>query len=146
MRREEQRRPNRWAAPPKESGQDTPEDTAPTLFEPEPEPRPWTHDLWAAERRRRAGEAAALQAASRAWREEAEAEIERLAHLGQPFTAEDVRATVGDAMGPSQCSFGALFSAASKAGIIRQHGWTTAKRPEANGRGLRTWIGAGGDL
>lgn len=74
------------------------------------------------------------------WRAAAQVTITQLAASGRAFSADDVRDRVGDPLG-SPSGMGPLFRAAMRAGEIRQHGWTTSKRPEAHSRPLRTWRG-----
>lgn len=123
-------------------GRDTSKNTPLTLWTDEPAPRPWTADLWELEDARSKGQAAALAAASQSWRQDAEAALSDLAASGRVFTAEDLRRVAGDAPGPSQNSFGALFAAASRAGMIEAVGITTASRDVAAGHVLRQWRGA----
>lgn len=77
------------------------------------------------------------------WREAVKVAIERLAHGGSPFTADDVRAIVGTPPpGFSTNSMGALFHHAAEAGLIAPAGYQVARHVGARGRMVRTWVGA----
>lgn len=75
------------------------------------------------------------------WRAAVDAELERLAHTGVRFTAEDVLEVTGR---PARANAtGARFMAAARRGLIAQVGTTTATRGPAHGRLLRVWAGFG---
>ena len=96
-------------------------------------------------RERDAGIAAADHAASFVWRAAVDDAIQACAASGDPFTAETVRArlTPGDrgvaVAHPN--ALGGRFLAAANRGVIEGHGWTTATRKAAHGRGIRVWRG-----
>lgn len=81
--------------------------------------------------------------ANDAWRSVAEPKARRLARTRAPFTAEDVRGDDVDEP-PTPGAWGALFNSLARAGVIRQVGWTTGRRPESHGRGIRVWQGTSG--
>jgi hypothetical protein len=61
---------------------------------------------------------------------------------GQEFGADDVRVMVGDPpRGVSTNLVGALFNAASKAGVIRIVGYGTSARVVGHGNLTRRWVG-----
>jgi hypothetical protein len=74
------------------------------------------------------------------WTAGAMAEIERRAGLGEPFTAEDVRRTVGNPQ--ERNAMGAVMAAAAAKGIIRRHGDRSAGRGSARRRRIGVWVGA----
>ena len=73
------------------------------------------------------------------WVKEADAVIWWLAHKGVPFTAEDVRAYVGDPIHPN--AMGARLNAAAKKGWITKAGVIKASRPERHANEMRQWVG-----
>lgn len=74
------------------------------------------------------------------WRVDALAAIEYLARSGRQFCSEDLRAIVGDP--PEHYNaMGAAFRVASRRGLIRKVGWTTATRPSLHATDLRLWEG-----
>lgn len=95
-----------------------------------------------AARRRDHGRDAALHASHPYWRVYAEDALERLAHRGTPFTADDLHREAGGQLGEAtNAAIGGLFAQAAKRGLITQCGYTTSTRPEAHGRVLRQWRG-----
>jgi hypothetical protein len=73
------------------------------------------------------------------WVKQADATIEWLAMKGVPFTAEDVRAYVGDPAHPN--AMGARLNAAARKGIIVKAGTIKASRPERHANEMRQWVG-----
>lgn len=71
------------------------------------------------------------------WRAAAEHRLDELIASGVVFTAEDVTDKVGVA--PSPNAIGGLFQGRKRDMVLV--GFTTATRPEAHGRALRTWQG-----
>lgn len=87
-----------------------------------------------------AGMARADEAEPEEWKARADQAIARLAALGKPFTAEDVRAICGD---PEHVNaFGSRLAYAARKGIIRSVGFEEAERPSRHRAVLRIWIGA----
>lgn len=89
-----------------------------------------------------AGMAETVRATSGDWWSRASAAVAQLAREGQPFQAYDVVDRFGveePENGAKQ--WGALFAALRKAGVIEHHGFTTSRRPTANGSACREWIG-----
>jgi hypothetical protein len=78
------------------------------------------------------------------YRQKIEAAIRWFAEDGQEFTADDVRALIGDPpRGVSSNLTGALFNAASKAGVIRMVGYGISARVQGHGNLQRRWVGNG---
>lgn len=78
------------------------------------------------------------------WRLWAETVLEHLIDSGATFTADDLRAVVGDPPdGEHVNGVGGLFLRASKAGRIAFAGYKVSTRPAARGRPVRCWRGAG---
>ena len=76
------------------------------------------------------------------YRSQVEAAIRWFAEDGQEFSADDVRTLVGDPpRGVSSNLTGALFNAASKAGLIRMVGYGTSARVIGHGNLTRRWVG-----
>ena len=73
------------------------------------------------------------------WKVRAEAAIYVLAKRGQSFTAEDVRAVVGDPTRPN--AMGALFRLASAHGIIERVGFSKPVRPSRHASMMAVWRG-----
>jgi hypothetical protein len=73
------------------------------------------------------------------WVKQADATIEWLAMKGDPFSAEDVRAYVGDPAHPN--AMGARINAAARKGLIIKAGTVKADRPERHANEMRLWIG-----
>lgn len=87
--------------------------------------------------------AAAENSLDTRWRLWAQAELDRLIASGEPFTADDLRAVVGDPPdGKHRNGIGGLFLRASKAGRIVMAGYQPSTRREARQRVLRVWRGA----
>ena len=77
-----------------------------------------------------------------AYRHDIEGAIRLYASAGGEFTADDVRTWAGDPpRGVSSNLVGALFNAASKAGLIRMVGYSTSARVIGHGNLQRRWIG-----
>lgn len=83
------------------------------------------------------GQALVLEHEEETWKHAAALEIEALAAIGQPFTAEDVAALVGRPTRPN--AMGAAMSAAVRRGQIRRVGYRTATRPDAHARVIAVW-------
>ena len=74
------------------------------------------------------------------WASTCRAAIETLATCGRPFSADDVhRLGVTDPDTPAR--WGAAFSAARKAGVIRPVGYEQSRREGRNGSVVRVWVG-----
>lgn len=73
------------------------------------------------------------------WPREADRAIEELARRRVMFTAEDLRAMVGDPDRPGL--IGARILAAARAGIIERAGYVQASRPERRGGVVALWRG-----
>lgn len=96
-----------------------------------------------AEQLRDEGAGAAENSLDTRWRLWAEAELDKLISSRREFTADDLRAVVGDPPdGRHVCGVGGLFLRASKAGRLLMVGYRPSTRPEARGRVLRVWRGA----
>ena len=77
------------------------------------------------------------------YREKVEHAIAWLAEDGQEFDSDTVRTMVGDPpRGVSSNTVGALFNAASKAGLIRAVGFTRSVRIIGHGNRTFLWKGA----
>lgn len=74
------------------------------------------------------------------WRSAADRAIVELANKRDPFTAEDVRAVVGDPPNHPN-AMGARFLDAARAGIIRQVGRQLPARPSRHASSVGVWIG-----
>lgn len=74
------------------------------------------------------------------WRKQCDATIEWLAMKRIPFSAEDVRAYVGEPSHPN--AMGARFNAAARRGIIVKAGRVQAQRAERHANEMSSWIGA----
>lgn len=74
------------------------------------------------------------------WKDAADAVINALAAGGREFSAEDLRAWVGDPPHPN--ALGARFMAAIKSRRIQRVGWKHATRAEAHARALAVYRGA----
>lgn len=89
------------------------------------------------------GESRALSAADSGWRDRADAAIRYLAHLGEPFTSEDVVSRAGLPSGDTGINannaVGALMSAWAKSGRIRRAGYTASSRPSSHGATIALW-------
>lgn len=90
------------------------------------------------ETRRDVGMAKVLDA-SEEWRDDAMIAIRGLAAERAPFTAEDVRAIVGDPPRPN--AMGAVFHLAARRGWIRKVGYRKATRPSLHATELAVWEG-----
>lgn len=100
-------------------------------------------ELAEARARRDSGRQQAVHGTHPAWKVAAEAELDRLAATGRPFTADDLWEAVGSPMASaSSNSVGALFSAACKAGRIIPIGFTQTRRASGHARVIRQWRGA----
>lgn len=90
-----------------------------------------------------AGMAETARAADDWWWAQATQAVRQLAREGRPFQAYDLVERFGvpePANGKAQ--WGALFAALRKAGLVEHHGYTTSRRPTAQGSACRQWIGA----
>lgn len=75
------------------------------------------------------------------WSEKANREVETLAGLGVPFTADDLIEAVGMPEGHPN-AVGPVFAAASRRGLIEQVGWRKAAgRASQQSRRLAVWRG-----
>jgi hypothetical protein len=74
------------------------------------------------------------------WRAEALEAIALCAAAGEPFTAEDIRAIVGDPPHHHN-AFGAAFALCARRGIIRKVGYRKATRASLHATELAEWIG-----
>lgn len=98
-------------------------------------------DLLAAREARDEGLERVLERKS-AYRWKLENAIYELARTGTPFTADHLRAMVGDP--PREVSTnltGAVVNAAAKAGIIQQAGYAISGRVKGHGNLVRSWVG-----
>lgn len=93
------------------------------------------------EQLREEGVARADRATDPEWRDAADTMIRVLARNGVEFTAEEVRAWVGDPPNPN--AWGGRFLTAIKQGVIRRIGYRPAKRKEAHARVLAVYTGMG---
>lgn len=71
------------------------------------------------------------------WAEKARQGVLDLAMSGSRFTAEDLRALVGDP--PVDNMMGALLHTMRVQGLIEAHGYRVATRKEAHGRPIVVW-------
>jgi hypothetical protein len=78
-----------------------------------------------------------------AWRIACDIAIAKLASTLKPFTAEDVRATVGDPPNHPN-AMGARFLAAARAGLLEKQGYTSPSRPSSHASVIAVWCGKGG--
>lgn len=76
------------------------------------------------------------------WRTAVDDEINRLAALGEPFTADDVSSVVGDSPTGSQGAMGARFNAAARRRVIRRVGYVPSRRPSVHSHPVALWQGA----
>ena len=77
------------------------------------------------------------------WRLWAEAELQKLIDSRDIFTADDLRAVVGDPPdGQHRNGIGGLFRRAYRDGRLQHVGFRPSLRVEARGRVLRVWRGA----
>lgn len=77
-------------------------------------------------------------AAPEDFRTRIDAAIRSAAALGEPFSANDLRATFADVPGPL---IGARFNAAAKAGVIRRIGYVTSTKASTHGHPVAEWVG-----
>lgn len=90
------------------------------------------------------GQAIALAALDEEWEERALSRMRYLAHLEDPFTAEDLIESVGlphESSPNRNNAVGALFTRLARKGIIKRVGYTSATRPESHGRVIALWQG-----
>ena len=73
------------------------------------------------------------------WADRAMDAIRVLADQGDAFTAEGVRALIGDP--PDPHAMGAVFKVAALRGGIERAGFMQSNRPSSNGRVLAVWRG-----
>lgn len=101
---------------------------------------PTLHDALAEARRGATNAELSLHTGWRLW---AETALAQLAATGRSFTADDLRAIVGDPPdGEHVNGIGGMFLRASRDGSIEFVGYKTSTRPEARGRPVRVWRGA----
>lgn len=74
------------------------------------------------------------------WIAAADAAIVRLARSGQPFSAEDVRAAVGDPPGHAN-AMGARMLAAAKHGLLEKIGYGKPTRASSHASVIAIWRG-----
>jgi hypothetical protein len=67
-----------------------------------------------------------------------DAAIRSAAALGDPFSANDLRASLSDVPGPL---VGARFNALAKAGVIRRVGYVASTKANTHGHPVAEWIG-----
>lgn len=90
------------------------------------------------------GQCQAASVVDAAWWDRARARVQYLAHLGDPFTVEDVIAEVGlpnNVTSNANNAVGALISRMAKKGLIKRIGYTQAARPESHARAIAVWQG-----
>jgi hypothetical protein len=87
------------------------------------------------------GQARASAVQPQDWKDRVDAEISRRARQGDPFTADDVSAVVGDSPTGSQGAMGARFSHAARRGVIRRVGYVPSKRASVHGHPVAEWRG-----
>lgn len=90
------------------------------------------------------GQALAAEAVDAAWWDRARARIRYLAHLGDPFTIDDVIADVGlpnNVESNANNAVGALISGMARKGFIRKIGYQQSTRPESHARAVAIWQG-----
>lgn len=75
------------------------------------------------------------------WKLAARSAIEELARTGSRFTANDLTGMVGMPPKGKMNAVGAMFAAASKAGLIRRVGQQPGSRLSQRGREIRVWVG-----
>lgn len=76
------------------------------------------------------------------WRAAVDDQIAALAATGEPFTADDVSAVVGDSPTGSQGAMGARFNAAVRRKVIVRVGYVPSRRPTVHLHPVAQWIGA----
>lgn len=74
-----------------------------------------------------------------AWKNAAQAVLERLAGTGEPFTSDDIWAAIGHP--PEPRALGALIRTAAQAGRIHRVGWRISTRPACHCRPVAMWRG-----
>lgn len=77
------------------------------------------------------------------WRAAVDERIAALAATGQPFTADDVSAVVGDSPTGSQGAMGARFNAAARRKVIVRVGYVPSRRTSVHMHPVAQWVGAG---
>jgi hypothetical protein len=88
------------------------------------------------------GAARADRAQPDEWKAAVDRQIARLARSGQPFTADDVSAVVGDSPTGSQGAMGARFMAASRRKVIERVGFVPSGRASVHAHPVSQWKGA----
>jgi len=73
------------------------------------------------------------------WKARAWTRLLQLAATGRDFTSEDVTATAGKA--PEPRALGAVFSTASRHGLIRKSGFAVATSPTRHVAPIQVWRG-----
>ena len=76
-----------------------------------------------------------------AWKSDTDAVIVFLASMGEPFTAEDVRASVGDPPHHPN-AMGARFLKATRDGIIKRVGYVRPRRSSSHASIIGQYTGA----
>jgi hypothetical protein len=79
------------------------------------------------------------EAENPAWKAKADAAIRELASSGREFTAEDLRALVGDPLRPN--SMGSAFQRAARAGLVKYIRHQKSNRPSLQSCAIRVWVG-----
>lgn len=82
-------------------------------------------------------------AVHKTWHEAANEAMGQLVQAGKPFSADDLRAILGDVEPANPNSIGGLFMAWSKAGLIQRVGGGTSRGAKRHGGYRHEWIGAG---
>ena len=88
---------------------------------------------------RDAGVEAATRSEDPEWLQRASEVIERFASSGEHFSADDIRAIVGDPV--RAASMGGAFRSAVSRGLIAPAGLGTSSRIERHGGLMRLWVG-----
>lgn len=82
-------------------------------------------------------------ATSSDWWSRAEQAVRAIARTGLPFQAYDlVEQFHLEEPGNGAKQWGSFLAAMRKAGVIEHAGFTTSRRPTANGSACRQWVGA----
>lgn len=93
-----------------------------------------------APQRKQTGMVTAWRNAGTAWKKKALVAVLELASTGQPFTADDIRAKIGDD-GISPQAWGSLFNGAARKGLIKKVSYVTSDRAERHGSVIAQWVG-----
>lgn len=82
-------------------------------------------------------------AVHKTWHKAANEAMGQLVQAGKPFSADDLRAILGDVEPANPNSIGGLFMAWSKAGLIQRVGGGTSRGAKRHSGYRHEWIGAG---